>query len=76
MDNKNEAKSARFRRLAEKRTKRVLNDIRILSNLANRGLYNYSPDQLRKVFSAIRKALAQAEGRFKGEEKEGIEFEL
>ena len=76
MDNKKEAKSARFKRLAEKRTKRVLNDIRILSNLANQGLYEYSPEQLKKISGAIRNSLIKAEARFRGEEKQEAEFEL
>jgi hypothetical protein len=53
-----------------------LDDVRILSNLSNKGLYDYSPDQLRKIFGAIKEAIGQAEARFKGERKEGTEFTL
>lgn len=76
MPKNNETKAERFKRLAEKRTKRVLEDIRILSNLANKGLYDYSPEQLRKITSVIKEALSKAEARFKGEEKKETEFKL
>jgi hypothetical protein len=71
-----ENKSERFKRLAQKRVRKVLDDVRILSNLSNKGLYDYSPDQLRKIFGAIKEAVGQAEARFKGEAKESTEFTL
>ena len=76
MKKNNESKSNRFKRLAEKRTKRVLEDIRILSNLANKGLYSYTSEQLRKIFSAIEGAFSKARSRFKGKEKRETEFKL
>ena len=72
MENKNE----RFKRLAEKRTRKVLNEIRVLSNLSNKGLYDYTPDQLRRIFSAIRDSLAKAEARFKGDQRRDTDFKL
>jgi len=72
MENKNE----RFKRLAEKRTRKVLNEIRVLSNLSNKGLYGYTPDQLKRIFGTIRESLNKAEARFKGEQKHGTEFNL
>ena len=71
-----ETKNERFKRLAEKRTRKVLNEIRVLSNLSNKGLYEYAPEQLRKIFGTIRDSLTKAEGRFKGEQKRGTEFNL
>ena len=71
-----ENKSERFKRLAEKRTRKVLNEIRVLSNLSNKGLYEYTPEQLRKIFGTIRDSLMKAEARFKGEQKRGTEFKL
>jgi hypothetical protein len=71
-----ENKSDRFKRLAEKRTIKVLNEIRVLSNLSNKGLYGYTPEQVRKIFSTIRESIANAESRFKGEQKRGTEFKL
>jgi hypothetical protein len=76
MSKNNEQKAERFKRLAEKRVRKVLDDIRIVSNLHNRGLYDYTPEQLRKIFAAMKDALAKAEARFRGEEKQEKEFEL
>ncbi len=71
-----ELKNERFKRLAEKRTRKVLNEIRVLSNLSNKGLYEYTPEQLRKIFGVIRDALIKAEARFKGEQINGTQFKL
>lgn len=76
METKKETKNERFKRLAEKRTRKVLNEIRVLSNLSNKGLYEYTPEQLRKIFGAIHDSLARAEAGFKGEQKRGTEFNL
>jgi hypothetical protein len=71
-----ESKSERFKRLAERRTRRILNEIRILSNLSNKSLYEFSPEQLKKIFAAIRESIGEAEARFKGDPKGGAEFKL
>jgi len=59
-----ESKSDRFIRVAERRTARVLTDLRLLGQCANRRTYEYSPDQVRKIFSEIRRNLVVAEKRF------------
>ena len=71
-----ETKSERFKRLAEKRTRKVLNEIRVLSNLSNKGLYECTPEQLRKIFTTLRDSITKAEARFKGEQNRGTEFKL
>ncbi len=71
-----EDKGDRFKRLAEKRTIKVLNEIRVLSNLSNKGLYEYTPDQVRKIFGTIKESIANAEARFKGVQRRGTEFKL
>ena len=71
-----EKKNERFKRLAEKRTRKVLNEIRVLSNLSNKGLYEYKPEQLRKIFGTLRESLSKAEARFKGEQNRDTEFKL
>jgi len=76
MSKNNEQKEERFKRLAGKRVRKVLDDIRIVSNLSNRGLYDYTPEQLRKIFGAMKDAITKAEARFRGEEKEEKNFEL
>lgn len=59
-----ESKSDRFVRVAERRTARVLTDLRLLGQCANRRSYEYSPDQVRKIFREIRRSLRAIEERF------------
>lgn len=60
----NESKSNRFKRVAERRTKGVLRDLRILGNCGNKGNYSYTPDQIRKIFSEVEQAIKEAKGKF------------
>jgi hypothetical protein len=48
-----ETKKQRFQRLAEKRTNDVLERLRILGNCANRTQYEYTAEEVRKIFKAI-----------------------
>ena len=64
---RSETKAERFRRLAEKRTERVLDGIRKLANLANRHSYDYSQEDVEKIFGAIQSRLDLARQRFKAE---------
>jgi len=53
-----------FLRLAERRTNAVLEKIRVLSNCANPYAYEYSDDDVRKIFAAIEEELRIARGKF------------
>jgi hypothetical protein len=44
--------------------------------LSNKSLYEFSPEQLKKIFAAIRESIGEAEARFKGDPKGGAEFKL
>jgi hypothetical protein len=57
-------KSDAFKRLAENRTNEALDAIRKIGNLSNRNNYSFSPDQISRIFTAIRTALDAAEQRF------------
>jgi hypothetical protein len=48
-----ETKNERFRRLAEIRGNRILRDLDLLGNLANRNNYEYTEDEAQKLFAAI-----------------------
>ena len=65
-----DARRARFKRIAEKRTNRILNDIRLLGNTGNKTLYNYDQADVDKIFSIIDKKLAETRSRFKTSKKE------
>ena len=64
-------KEENFIRLAENRTKKVLDMIRLLGNLSNTSNYSYTQDQVDKIFGAIEKELAIAKRKFDtiGDEK-------
>lgn len=65
------AKKDRFKRVVERRTNKILNDLRLLSNTANKHLYLYSDADIDKIFLAIENKIAETRGRFnkKSEEK-------
>lgn len=55
-----ETKSDKFNRLAEARTNRILDHITSLSKLANTAHYEFSQEDVKEIFSAIRKELNSA----------------
>lgn len=55
---------ARFVRLAESRTTRVLKDLDLLGNLSNKSNYSYGEQDVKKIISSIRKRLGLVEKRF------------
>ncbi|MEO0010165.1 MAG: hypothetical protein ABIK22_01690 [candidate division WOR-3 bacterium] len=77
MDNINytgETKEQRFKRVASRRTQKVLEALRILGNCANRAEYEYTEEDVRKIFSAIEKQLADVKARFRTPGR--LKFEL
>ena len=60
-----EARSDKFKRLAEKRMKVALRQIQLIGNLSNRNNYDYSADQVKKMFSALNEEIKTAESAFK-----------
>ena len=65
------AKAERFKRVAERRINKILNDLRLLGNTANKQLYLYSDADIDKIFMVIENKVAEIRGRFnrKSEEK-------
>lgn len=64
-------KAENFIRLANKRTNKILEDIDILTNLSNRNQYNYTDEQVDKIFSAIEDSLKFAKENFKNKQNIG-----
>ncbi len=60
----NENKRERFLRLASHRTQDVLNRLRVLGNCANHSVYEYSKDDIDKIFSALKDQLKTVEAKF------------
>lgn len=62
----NETPEARFKRLAQYRTQRVINSLRILSHCSNSYNYSYTDSDIQKIFQAIQEELELTESKFKG----------
>jgi len=65
-------KRAKFVKLAESRVNRAIKELRLIGNLSNRSAYEFTDEDVRKIFRALHKELESAKGRFssggKGEE--------
>ena len=59
-----ESRSQRFKRIATKRTNDIIRKIRILGNCSNRSAYDYSEEDVNKIFNAINKEIKAANSRF------------
>ena len=69
-------KKANFIRLAESRTNKVIDGIRLLGNLSNSSYYEYTPDQIEAIFNAIEEELALQKERFNRAEVKVKKFRL
>lgn len=58
------SKRERFLAVAESRTNTILEKIRILGNCSNRSLYEYSKDEIDKIFRAMQDKLNETKARF------------
>lgn len=59
-----ESKGDRFTRLAEARTERALYSIRLLGNLSNKSIYDYSDADIRKIFKALETEMELSREKF------------
>ena len=66
----------KFRELAEKRTNKALDTIRLIGNLSNRQTYAYEDVEVRKIVKALKDAVSEVEARFGTSSRSGGEFKL
>jgi len=59
-----ETRHDRFRRIASKRTNEILEKIRILGNCSNKSSYEYTEEEINKIFFEIEKQLKLTKGKF------------
>lgn len=64
-----ESKQERFRRLATQRTNTVLHRLQILGHCANPQLYDYSEQDVRKIFRAIESEVKAVKAKFTNSSK-------
>lgn len=69
-----ESKSHKFKRLAKSRGELATKYLQLLGNLSNRNNYEYTAEEVRKVFSVIEEELKHAKSRFNSKKKREISF--
>lgn len=69
-----ESKRDAFKRLATKRTNAVIEKIRVLGHCANAWQYEYSEEDVRKIFKAIDSELKAVKAKFHSSAK--ADFQL
>ena len=74
MGQSNENRKERFKRLASARTNAVLQKLKVLGNCANRQAYEYSEEEVEKIFSTIDKYLKSIKSKFHFSKEENFRF--
>ena len=69
-----ETKKARFVRVAEARTNKILNQIRLVGNLANKSVYEYTDEDIEKIFSALAAEIEKQKEKFKQGKKKAFSY--
>lgn len=77
MEERTETKRERFVRLAEARTNKIIDMIQLLGNCSNTSTYEYSQQDIDKIFSAIESEVREAKKKFsKVESRSSSRFTL
>lgn len=71
-----EQKKENFRRIAESRTNKIIDMINLLENLSNKSYYEYTDDQIDKIFNSIQDALETVRSKFDTDKKKSKRFRL
>lgn len=64
MDNNREQKRERFKRLGVQRTNSVLQRLKVLGNCSNRSAYEYTEEEVNKIFSEIERRVRETKAKF------------
>ncbi|QKC92908.1 hypothetical protein EB230_14410 [Mesorhizobium sp. NZP2234] len=62
---------SKFVKLASARVTKALNDIRLIGNLANRSNYDYTSEDVTKIFKALNEEISACKKRFELSNKKG-----
>lgn len=71
-----ETKSEKFVRIAESRTNKIIDMIKSLGNCSNTNTYEYSKEDVKKIFGAIEEELKVAKSRFDLTDNSDKKFKL
>lgn len=70
-----ENRHERFKRIATYRTNMVLDKLRLLGNLSNKTNYEYTDEELNKVFDVVERQLRTIKAKFSNKENFRIDLE-
>lgn len=71
-----ETKREKFIRVAESRTNKILSMIRLLGNCSSKATYDYTEQDIKKIFSAIEIEIRNAKEKFAGHPEQTTRFKL
>ena len=71
-----ETKREKFVRLAEARTNKIIDMVRLLGNCANKANYDYTEADVQKIFNAIEKELKNTKIKFSVSDAEDDRFKM
>lgn len=60
--------------MAENRTNKIIDSIRLLGNCSNRSNYEYSEEDVKKIFNAIESELKEVKQKYQVKEKGKFEL--
>lgn len=76
MSNSKETPNEKFKRIASARTQKIIDMIELLGNCSNQYVYEYSQEEVDKIFGAIETELKLSKEKFKGKGKTNDRFML
>jgi len=71
-----DSKRARFVKIAENRTNKIIDMLRLLANCSNKSNYEYDEDDVKQIFAAIEKEVKSTKNAFLGIETKEERFAL
>lgn len=71
-----ETKRDKFVRIAESRTNKIIDTLRLLGNCANKANYDYTEADVTKIFNALEKELKATKMKYTAMETEEEKFRL
>ena len=72
----NESKRERFVRIAEARTNKIIEMMRLLGNCSSKSNYEYSDEDVKQIFNALEKELKITKNKFLGISEKDEKFTL
>jgi len=66
-----ESKRERFKRIAENRTNKIINMIDLLGNCSNKNNYEYTDEDIKNIFNAIKSSLKISKMKFAEKQEKG-----